>query len=204
MPLHLFPNDAPDEGRSTPIYRPSPLWPERAQAPTEPARRPASPRRGGAPGDEKRLVAATDGSALGNPGPGGWAWYVTPERWSAGGVSHTTNNIMELVAVRELLRATGTTTPLTIRSDSQYVIQALTEWIHGWRKRGWKTAAGKAVANQEIIRALDADMAGRDVRFVWVKGHAGDQMNEQADRRARGAAEATKGGRVPLTGPECT
>lgn len=145
------------------------------------------------------LVAATDGSALGNPGPGGWAWYIDDARWGSGGAAHTTNNIMELQAVLEVLEATtGDDRALEIHADSQYVIDCLTKWISGWRRRGWKTAAGAAVKNREIIEAIDARMRGRKVTFVWVRGHNGDRRNEAADVRARaaaGAAQRAAGGR---------
>lgn len=142
-----------------------------------------------------RLIVASDGSALGNPGPGGWGWYIDDDRWASGGVEHTTNNIMELHAVLDLLQSIDRDVALNVRTDSQYVIQALTEWIKGWRRRGWKTAAGKPVANQELIQAIDAELSGRDVTFTWVKGHSGDPMNERADDLARSAATDARDGR---------
>ena len=134
------------------------------------------------------LVVATDGSALGNPGPGGWAWYVDPFTWASGGLAHTTNNVMELAAVSDLLAATDPAQPLTILADSRYVIDALTTWVHGWKRKGWKTAAGAPVANRELIESIHLAMAGRVIEFVWVRGHDGHPMNEAADLRARAAA----------------
>jgi ribonuclease HI len=136
------------------------------------------------------LVAATDGSSLGNPGPGGWCWYVDALFCAAGGEAHTTNNVMELMAVRELLSATATEQPLRIMADSRYVIDALTKWVWGWKKRDWKTAKGDPVANRELIEEIHQAMDGRSIEFVWVRGHAGHPLNEAADVRARTAAEA--------------
>jgi ribonuclease HI len=137
------------------------------------------------------IIAAADGSALGNPGPAGWAWYVDDERWAAGGWSHGTNNVGELTAVLELLRATAQESePVHILCDSQYAIKACTEWLPGWKRKGWRKADGKPVMNVEIIKALDEELQGRAVTFEWVKGHANHRMNEAADVRARAAATA--------------
>ncbi|GGF31926.1 hypothetical protein GCM10010922_03790 [Microbacterium sorbitolivorans] len=137
------------------------------------------------------IIAAADGSALGNPGPMGWAWYIDDDSWAAGGAPHGTNNIGELTAVLELLRATAhTSDDLLIHCDSRYVIDSITKWMPGWKKKGWKKADGKPVLNLEIMKALDEAMQGRRVRFEWVKGHAGHPLNEAADTRANGAAQA--------------
>ncbi|MBD8726658.1 MULTISPECIES: ribonuclease H family protein [Frigoribacterium] len=137
------------------------------------------------------IVAAADGSALGNPGPAGWAWYVDDDRWAAGGWPRATNNQGELTAVLELLRATaGTDEAVHILCDSQYTIKACTEWMPGWKRKGWRKADGKPVLNVEILKELDAALAGRSVTFEWVRGHVGHEMNEAADVRARGAATA--------------
>ena len=107
------------------------------------------------------IVAAADGSALGNPGPAGWAWYVDDDRWAAGGWPRATNNQGELTAVLQLLRATkGTGEPLRILCDSQYAIKACTEWLAGWKRKGWRKADGKPVLNVEIIKELDAELQG--------------------------------------------
>ncbi|CAM3057241.1 ribonuclease H [Actinomyces slackii] len=151
------------------------------------------------------IIAAADGSALGNPGPAGWAWYVNEECWAAGGWQSSTNNRGELTAVLELLRATQAAglagEELLIQCDSQYVINSLTRWMAGWKRRGWRKADGKPVLNEDLMRELDAALAGRPVRFEWVRGHVGHPMNEAADTRARAAATAyQRGSRVP-SGP---
>lgn len=153
------------------------------------------------------IIAAADGSALGNPGPAGWAWYIDEARWAAGGWPHGTNNQGELTAVLDLLQQTAhLQEDLLIYCDSQYVINSITKWMAGWRKRGWRKADGKPVLNVELMQALDVAMteataAGRRVRFEWVKGHAGHPLNEQADRLANGAASSYASGRVPDSGP---
>lgn len=149
-----------------------------------------------------RITAAADGSALGNPGPMGWAWYIDETRWAAGGARHGTNNQGELQAVLELLRATAPTDEaLEIACDSRYVIDSVTKWMPGWKRKGWRKADGKPVMNVDIMQAIDEAMAGRDVRFTWVKGHAGHPLNEAADARANGAAQAFQRGDDPQRGP---
>jgi ribonuclease HI len=148
------------------------------------------------------IVASADGSALGNPGPAGWAWYVDDERWAAGGWPRATNNIGELTAVLELLRATeGESEPLHILCDSQYAIKACTEWLAGWKRKGWRKADGKPVLNVEIIKQLDEALQGRVVTFEWVKGHANHPMNEAADARARAASTAYQNRTAVPSGP---
>ena len=148
------------------------------------------------------IIAAADGSALGNPGPMGWAWYIDDNSWAAGGAPYGTNNIGELTAVLELLRATAhTDDDLLIHCDSRYVIDSITKWMPGWKKKGWKKADGKPVMNLEIIKALDCEISGRSVRFEWVKGHAGHPLNEAADSRANGAAQAYQNGTPVNSGP---
>jgi ribonuclease HI len=147
------------------------------------------------------IVVATDGSCLTNPGPGGWCWYSDDGCWAAGGEPVTTNNRMELMAVLEALRTLPAGRPLLIKADSSYTIDACTKWIHGWKRRAWKTAQGSPVKNREIIETIDAELVGRDVTFEWVKGHAGHELNEAADERCRAAAEATKTGSNVATGP---
>ncbi|KUG51885.1 DUF4440 domain-containing protein [Serinicoccus chungangensis] len=147
------------------------------------------------------VVAAADGSALGNPGPAGWGWYVDADRWASGGWKHGTNNMGELTAVLDLLQQTADLDEdLLVLCDSQYAIKSITQWMPGWKRRGWKKGDGKPVANLEIIRALDAAMRP-NVRFQWVKGHAGHELNEQADRLANAAAQAYAAGRKPEPGP---
>ncbi|MDO4900589.1 ribonuclease H [Actinomyces sp.] len=154
------------------------------------------------------IIAAADGSALGNPGPAGWAWYVDEDCWAAGGWENSTNNRGELTAVLELLQATAQAglagEELVIQADSQYVINSLTKWIHGWKKRGWRKGDGKPVLNDDLMKQLDAAMRGRKVRFEWVRGHVGHPMNEAADQRARAAATAYQRGTTVPTGPGWT
>lgn len=149
------------------------------------------------------LTAAADGSALGNPGPAGWAWVIDGEQWRAGGWPRATNNQGELMAVLDLLHATAERADesLLVLCDSQYVINSLTQWMAGWKRRGWRKADGKPVLNRELLEQLDAALTGRDVRFEWVKGHAGHPLNEAADQRARAAALAFQAGRQPDHGP---
>jgi ribonuclease HI len=135
----------------------------------------------------------TDGACKGNPGPGGWgAWLKSAahekELW--GGEKLTTNNRMELTAVIESLSALKRTSRVALHTDSEYVRQGITTWIHGWKKRGWKTADHKPVKNIDLWQRLDALAALHHIEWHWVKGHAGDPGNERADALAnRGAAE---------------
>ena len=148
------------------------------------------------------ITAAADGSALGNPGPAGWAWYIDDDRWAAGGWKHGTNNMGELKAVLELFRATsGVDDDLLVLCDSQYVINSVTTWMPGWKRRGWRKADGKPVLNVELLKELDEAIAGRHYRFEWVKGHVGHELNEAADTRARAVATAFQRGAPIPTGP---
>jgi ribonuclease HI len=147
------------------------------------------------------LVVATDGSCLRNPGPGGWCWFVTDECWAAGAEAATTNNRMELLAVAMVLETAAVGRPIHIQADSSYVIDALTKWRHGWKRRGWKTASGDAVKNLDLIEQLDVLVSERMPTFEWVRGHAGHLANEAADLRARAAAEAVDAGLPWLAGP---
>jgi ribonuclease HI len=148
------------------------------------------------------ITAAADGSALGNPGPAGWSWYVDDAHWAAGGWKHATNNQGELKAVLELFRATAhLDDDLLVLCDSQYVINTVTKWMRGWKAKGWRKGDGKPVMNLEIIKELDEAMAGRRYRFEWVRGHAGHPMNEAADARARAVSEAFQAGRPIPHGP---
>ncbi len=145
------------------------------------------------------IITATDGSSLGNPGAGGWCWYLSPECWRAGGFTLGTNNQAELMAVADLLTETATVADdLLIQADSQYVINILTKWRFGWKKKGWKTGGGKPVANLELVKRLDqllSDPARKGkVSFEWVKGHAGHPLNEQADSHAQAIARAYQSG----------
>ncbi len=151
----------------------------------------------------QEIIAAADGSALGNPGPAGWAWYIDDDHWASGGWAHGTNNMGELKAVLDLFEATASRPEAKLRvyCDSQYVINSLTKWMPGWKKKGWKKSDGKPVLNRDLLEALDAALSGRDYEFIWVKGHAGHELNEKADSLANGAARAYQEGREPAHGP---
>lgn len=136
-------------------------------------------------------VVAIDGSALGNPGPAGWAWYVDENCWAAGGWPSSSNNRGELTALLELLKATASTNEeLHVLADSQYVINSVTKWIAGWKANGWRKADKKPVVNVDLMQAIDKAITGRKVSFEWVRGHSGHPLNEAADDKARAAARA--------------
>lgn len=148
------------------------------------------------------IRAAADGSALGNPGPAGWAWYVDDSCWAAGGWKHATNNQAELTAVLQFFRATAhLDDDLLILCDSQYVINCVTQWMPGWKKKGWRKADGKPVMNVELLQEIDSELPGRRYRFEWVKGHANHPLNEAADSRARAVSEAYQRGSTIPVGP---
>ena len=134
----------------------------------------------------------TDGACKGNPGPGGWgAWLRNGEHEKeiCGGEANTTNNRMELMAVIEALTALSRPCNVVLHTDSQYVQKGISEWIHGWKKRGWKTAAKEPVKNADLWQALDAAQARHQVEWRWVRGHSGHAGNERADQLAnRGCA----------------
>ncbi|MGO4491421.1 RNase H family protein [Arthrobacter sp. 2YAF22_2] len=149
------------------------------------------------------ITAAADGSALGNPGPAGWAWYVNDDCWRAGGWPHGTNNQGELMAVLDLFRATAhlPDEALHILCDSQYVINSVTKWMPGWKRKGWRKSDGKPVLNVDLLKEIDQALRGRTYTFEWVRGHAGHDLNEAADERARAAAGAYQQGVAPRQGP---
>ena len=149
------------------------------------------------------IIAAADGSALGNPGPAGWAWYVDDSCWRAGGWPHGTNNQGELMAVLDLFRSTAhvPNEELKILCDSQYVINCVTKWMQGWKRKGWRKADGKPVLNVDLLKDIDQAIVGRKYSFEWVKGHAGHDLNEAADDRARAVASAYQQGTAVLSGP---
>jgi ribonuclease HI len=134
-----------------------------------------------------RVTIYTDGACSGNPGPGGWGailrWNGT-EKELKGGEPDTTNNRMELMAAIQALEALSRGVSADLYTDSTYVQKGITEWIHGWKKRGWKTAAKKPVKNDDLWRRLDEAVARHDVKWHWVKGHAGHPGNERADELA--------------------
>ena len=138
---------------------------------------------------------ATDGACKGNPGPGGWGVVLrfgAVEKEMSGGERLTTNNRMELTAAIRGLEALTKPCRVTLSTDSRYVMDGLTRWIHGWRKNGWRTADKKPVKNAELWQALIEAAAPHRVEWVWVKGHAGHPDNERADRLASDAAEAAR------------
>lgn len=149
------------------------------------------------------ITAAADGSALGNPGPAGWAWYVDDDCWRAGGWPHGTNNMGELMAVLDLFRSTAHLPgeDLHILCDSQYVINSVTKWMPGWKRKGWRKSDGKPVMNVELLKEIDQALVGRKYTFEWVRGHAGHDLNEAADDRARAAATAYQRGVAVRQGP---
>lgn len=135
----------------------------------------------------------TDGACSGNPGPGGWGAllrYKTTEKELSGAEADTTNNRMELTAVIEGLKAIKRTCPVNLYTDSKYVMDGATEWMRGWKARGWKTADKKPVKNQDLWMALDEQLSRHSVNWHWVKGHAGHIENEHVDELARNAIKA--------------
>jgi ribonuclease HI len=134
----------------------------------------------------------TDGACKGNPGPGGWGallCYGTNEKELCGGEPNTTNNRMELMGVIAALEVLKRPCKVNVHTDSQYVQKGITEWIHGWKKKGWITAAKAPVKNADLWKRLDALVAQHEVQWHWVKGHAGHPGNERADALAnRGVA----------------
>ena len=138
----------------------------------------------------------TDGACSGNPGPGGWGAILRwngREREMFGYAPATTNNRMEMTAVIEALRSLTRSVPLRVHTDSQYVQKGMTEWIHGWKRRGWKTAGKEPVKNEDLWRELDKLAAGHAVEWLWVRGHAGHPENERADELARRGIELKRG-----------
>jgi ribonuclease HI len=135
-----------------------------------------------------RVVAAVDGSCIGNPGPGGWAWVTADGQEGSAAARQTTNNRMELRAVLELLKAVPSQDDLLVQSDSAYVIGVFTQWLPNWRENGFRTAARKPVDNQDLIEEIDQHLGGRVVEWEKVPGHAGHLLNERADALANSAA----------------
>ncbi|MFF5426197.1 MULTISPECIES: ribonuclease H [unclassified Streptomyces] len=139
----------------------------------------------------QKIIAACDGASKGNPGPAAWAWVIGRadggvERWEAGPLGRATNNVAELTALERLLEALDPAVPAEVRMDSQYAMKAVTTWLPGWRRKGWKTAAGTPVANKDLVVRIDALLTGRDIDFVYTPAHQvdGDPLNDAADRAA--------------------
>lgn len=136
----------------------------------------------------KKLTIYTDGACSGNPGPGGWGAvliYGDYEKDLFGGEGDTTNNRMEMMAAIEALESLKEPCKIDFYTDSTYVKEGITNWIHGWKKRGWKGANKKPVKNVDLWKRLDEATERHDIDWHWVKGHAGDEMNERADELAR-------------------
>ncbi len=147
--------------------------------------------------NETDIEIFTDGACLGNPGPGGWGvllrWRGT-EREISGGETETTNNRMELMAAIQGLEVLKRPSRVTLTTDSTYVKDGITKWIFTWKKNGWRSAAKKPVKNVDLWQRLDAAVAGHDVSWRWVKGHAGHAENERVDDLARAEAEQIRDG----------
>ena len=140
----------------------------------------------------KKILLFSDGSSLGNPGPGGWGTilqYKEAKKELSGGNPHTTNNIMELTGVIEGLKVLKEKCDITIFSDSKYVVQGINEWLANWKKNNWRTASKTPVKNQELWEEYDKISALHTIEAIWVKGHAGHIENERCDLLARNEAQ---------------
>lgn len=145
------------------------------------------------------VIIHTDGGCSGNPGPGGWGavlQYNGHVKELKGGAEQTTNNRMELTAAIEALNSLKRSCAVELHTDSKYVKDGLTSWIHGWKKNGWKTAAKKPVKNVELWQALDTAVQRHTIKWHWVKGHNGDEMNELADSLATEGMAPFKNGKA--------
>ncbi|MET0339262.1 MAG: ribonuclease HI [Caulobacter sp.] len=135
-----------------------------------------------------KVLIYTDGACSGNPGPGGWGavlMYGDKRKTMCGGEPGTTNNRMELMGAIVALETLTRPCKVELHTDSQYVMKGVTQWIHGWKAKGWKTADKSPVKNEDLWKRLDAARARHDVDWRWVKGHAGNPFNEEADELAR-------------------
>jgi ribonuclease HI len=145
--------------------------------------------------DETTVSIHTDGACSGNPGPGGWGAilrWADHEKELNGGEPHTTNNRMELLAAISALESLKRACAVDLHTDSQYLRQGITEWIHGWKRNGWRTSDKKPVKNSDLWQRLETAIARHQVRWHWVRGHAGDALNERADQLARAAIAAMR------------
>jgi ribonuclease HI len=146
--------------------------------------------------DDEAIELFTDGACSGNPGPGGWGAILRwrgHEKELSGGERATTNNRMELMAAIRGLEAIKRPSRVRVHTDSQYVMKGITQWVKGWKARGWKTADKKPVANVDLWKELEAAVAPHTVTWHWVRGHSGHPENERADALARGAIAAMRG-----------
>ena len=142
-----------------------------------------------------QVVIYTDGACSGNPGPGGWGailLHAGRRRELCGGEPATTNNRMELLGAIQALEALTKPCKVELHTDSQYVMKGISEWIHAWKRRGWLTADRKPVKNEDLWRRLDEARLRHEVQWRWVKGHAGDVLNEAADALARQGLQAAR------------
>jgi ribonuclease HI len=145
----------------------------------------------------KSIEIHTDGACLGNPGPGGWGALLRfngTEREIAGSEAHTTNNRMELMAAIAALELLKQPCAAVLFTDSKYVQQGISEWLAGWKRKGWKTSGGDPVKNQDLWQRLDAAAQAHKIEWRWVKGHSGHPDNERVDALARAAAEKVRDG----------
>ncbi|MBX9614504.1 MAG: ribonuclease HI [Caulobacteraceae bacterium] len=145
------------------------------------------------------VIIHTDGACKGNPGPGGWGAILQAAgktKEMSGGEPVTTNNRMELMAAIMALEALTRPCTVELHTDSKYVMTGITEWIHGWKARGWKTADKKPVKNDDLWKRLDTARARHDVKWRWVKGHAGHELNERADQLANRGIEEMRAARA--------
>jgi ribonuclease HI len=146
---------------------------------------------------EQRVTVYTDGACSGNPGPGGWGAILTfgdRTKELMGGEPHTTNNRMELTAAISALEALKRSCAVDLYTDSEYLRNGITSWINGWKRNGWRTSDKKPVKNVDLWKQLDAALQAHQVRWYWVRGHAGDAMNERADELAREGLIAARAG----------
>ena len=146
---------------------------------------------------EQRVTVYTDGACSGNPGPGGWGVILQSgehKKELKGGEPHTTNNRMELMAAISALEALKRPCTVDIHTDSQYLRNGIMSWIHGWKRNGWRTADKNPVKNVDLWKRLDEALAQHTVRWHWVKGHAGHDMNERVDELAREGLIAARAG----------
>lgn len=171
--------------------------------PRKPSPPPSTPSRDGKPQEQaseylesKPVEIYTDGACSGNPGPGGWGAILRSgeqEKEVSGFAWETTNNRMELTAVIEALRALKRPVTAHVYTDSQYVQKGISEWIQGWKRRGWRTAAGQPVKNADLWQILDELASPHCIKWLWVRGHAGHALNERADALARSAIDQQRG-----------